>query len=80
MVNGNGTKIRGLFTLPHSPNWWIRYSGPDHKMRRESSGTSNKALALKILAKRRTQVAEDKFLDKKRQCSPTSASRVFPSL
>ena len=63
---GNGTKIRGLFTLPHSPNYWIRYAGPDGRMRRESTGMPNKALALKILSKRRTEVAENKFLDKRR--------------
>lgn len=57
---------RGLFRRRGSPHWWIRYSDKNGRIRRESTGTTEKRLAREILAKRKTLVAENRHLDVKK--------------
>lgn len=47
---------RGLFR--RGKIWWLRYSGPDGKQRRESSGGSDFKAARRILLDRRREVSE----------------------
>jgi integrase len=44
--------------------WYIRYQGPDGSDIRESTGQESKRLAEKILGKRKTEIAEERFLDR----------------
>lgn len=44
--------------------WYIRYQGPDGQVIRESTSQESRKLAEKILAKRKTEIAEDRFLEK----------------
>ena len=57
--------MRGLYRRRGSPNWWVRYADPNGRIVRESTGTSEKTLATKILAKKRVLVVEGRHLDKK---------------
>ncbi len=57
---------RGLFRRRGSPHWWIRFADENGRIRRESTGTSEKKLAREILAKRKTLVTEGRSLDKKK--------------
>jgi integrase len=52
----------GLYRRPDSPIWWICFSA-DGKQYRRSTGTDNRKLAEKILAKVETQVVEGKWFD-----------------
>ena len=56
---------RGLYRRRGSPNWWVRYADPNGRIIRESTGTNEKTLAKKILAKKRVLVVEGRHLDKK---------------
>ena len=47
---------RGLFR--RGKTWWLRYSGPDGKQRRESSGTQDFKAARRFLIDRRREVSE----------------------
>ena len=49
---------KGLYKRRGSPNWWMRFSDENGRLRRESTGTKVKSLAKEILAKRHVQVAE----------------------
>ncbi len=60
-------KERGLFKRNRSPYWWIRYTDKSGTTIRESTGVKEKSLAREILNKRRTDVAEGKFLDKRKR-------------
>lgn len=64
-------KVRGLFKRKDSPYWWIRYAGPTGKIIRESTGSRSLPLAKDILAKRKIQVVENRFFDKKKACKVT---------
>lgn len=66
--NGESKKVRGLYK--RGETWWMQFAGPNGKVR-ESTGTSSKKLAISILAKRRVEVAEGRFLDKKREHKST---------
>jgi len=57
---------RGLFRRRGSPFWWIRYADPNGRIVRVSTGTTEKTLAKKVLAKKKTLVVEGKHLDKKK--------------
>ena len=57
---------RGLFQRKGSPNWWIRFADPNGRIVRESTGTTEKTLAKKVLAKKKTLVVEGKHLDVKK--------------
>ena len=57
--------MRGLYRRRGSPNWWVRYADPNGRIVRESTGTSEKTLAKKVLAKKRVLVVEGRHLDKK---------------
>jgi len=57
--------MRGLYRRRGSPNWWVRYADPNGRIIRESTGTSEKTLAKKVLAKKRVLVIEGRHLDKK---------------
>jgi len=57
--------MRGLYPRRGSPNWWVRYADPNGRIVRESTGTSEKTLAKKVLAKKRVLVVEGRHLDKK---------------
>ena len=57
---------RGLFRRRGSPHWWIRFADENGRIRRESTGTTEKKLAREILAKKKTLVVEGRYLDKKR--------------
>jgi len=57
--------MRGLYRRRGSPNWWVRYADPNGRIVRESTGTSEKTLAKKVLAKKRELVVEGRHLDKK---------------
>jgi len=58
--------MRGLYRRRGSPNWWVRYADPNGRIVRESTGTSEKTLAKKVLAKKRVLVVEGRHLDKKK--------------
>ncbi len=58
---------RGLFKRDGSPYWWMRYTGRNGRLRRKSTGTTEKKQARAILAKKRTLVAENKHLDVKKE-------------
>jgi integrase len=57
---------RGLFRRPGSPHWWVRYADKSGRIRRESTGTSEKKLAREILAKKKVLVAENRHLEVKK--------------
>jgi integrase len=57
---------KGLFRRPNSPFWLIRYADSNGRIRRESTGTTEKKLAKAILAKKKTEVAENRHLDVKK--------------
>ena len=66
-MSGRKTKkVKGLYKRPGSPYWYMRYS-VEGRLVWESTGTKEKKLAEAILAKRRTDVTEGRFLDKKVQ-------------
>lgn len=56
----------GLYQRSGSPFWFIRYADQNGRIRRVSTGTTEKKLAGSILSKKRTEVAENKHLDVKR--------------
>lgn len=58
--------MRGLYKREGSPFWFIRYADKNGRIRRASSGTTEKKLAKAILDKRKTEVVENKHLDIKR--------------
>ena len=60
-------KERGLYRRKRSPYWWICYSDKHGNTVRESTGVKEKDLARDILNKRRTEVAEDRFMKKERK-------------
>ena len=51
--------------ISKNDNWYIDYRLPDGKRRREKIGKSKK-LAETVLAKRKIEIAEGRFLDKKK--------------
>jgi len=57
--------MKGLYRRRGSPNWWVRYADPNGRIVRESTGTSEKTLAKKVLVKKRVLVVEGRHLDKK---------------
>ncbi len=57
---------RGLFRRRGSPHWWIRFADENGRIRRESTGTTEKKLAREILGKNKTLVVEGRYLDKKK--------------
>ncbi len=59
----NNKANRGLYRRDGSPYWWIRYADRNGRIIRESTGTTEKKLAVAILAKKKVQVAENKHLD-----------------
>jgi len=59
-------KERGLYRRKRSPFWWICYTDKLGNTIRETTGVKEKSLAREILNKRRTEVAEGKFLDKRK--------------
>ena len=73
--DGSKSRVRGLFRRPDSKFWWIQFATDEGKVR-ESTGTASKKLAIQILSKRRTEVAEGRFLDKKRQPRSTLGELV----
>lgn len=70
--NGGESHVRGLFRRKDSPFWWITFTTAQGKVR-ESTGTESKKLALQILSKRRASVAENRYLDRRRQPEGTVA-------
>ncbi len=52
-------KTRGVFKRGNT--YWIRYADPTGRIIRESAKTKNINEALKLLAKRKTEVAEGKY-------------------
>jgi integrase len=52
----------GLYRRPESPIWWMSFSA-DGMQYRKSTGTANRKLAKKILAKVETQIVEGKWFD-----------------
>lgn len=58
--------MRGLYQRPGSPIWCIRYADQHGRIRRLSTGTTEKKLAASILAKKKTEVAENRHLDVKK--------------
>ena len=52
----------GLYRRPDSPIWWMNFSA-DGKQHRRSTGTANKKLAEKVLAKIETQIIEGRWFD-----------------
>lgn len=58
--------MRGLYQRKGSPFWMIRYADQNGRIRRVSTGTTEKTLAKSILCKRKTEVAENKHMDVKR--------------
>jgi len=57
---------KGLFRRPGSPFWFIRYADQNGRIHRVSTGTTEKKLAKAILAKKKTEVAENRHLDVKK--------------
>ncbi len=62
----NNKANRGLYRRDGSPYWWIRYADRNGRIIRESTGTTEKKLAVAILAKKKVQVAENRHLDVKK--------------
>ncbi len=58
--------MRGLYRREGSPFWFIRYADPNGRIKRLSTGTTEKKLAKAILDKKKTAVVENKHLDIKR--------------
>ena len=58
--------MRGLYQRNGSPFWFIRYADQNGRIRRLSTGTTEKKLAKAILDKKKTEVVENKHLDIKR--------------
>lgn len=58
--------MRGLYKREGSPFWFIRYADKNGRIRRLSTGTTEKKLAKSILDKKKTEVVENKHLDIKR--------------
>ncbi len=57
----NETKVKGVFEkLPGSGIWWVRYADANGRIRREKVG--NKGAAIKLYAKRKTEVLQGKKL------------------
>ncbi len=52
----------GLYRRPDSPIWWMSFSA-NGKQHRQSTGTANKKLAEKILAKIETQIVEGRWFE-----------------
>src|SRR2546428_11371986 len=66
MSNRKSKAERGLLRRRVSPHWWIRYADKNGRIRRESTGTSEKKLARDILSKKKVLVAENRHLDVRR--------------
>jgi len=66
MSNKKSKADRGLYRRDGSPYWWIRYADRNGRIIRESTSTTEKKLAVAILAKKKVQVAENKHLDVKK--------------
>lgn len=58
--------MRGLYQREGSPFWIIRYADQNGRIKRLSTGTTEKKLAKAILDKKKTEVAENKHMDVKR--------------
>ncbi len=52
----------GLYKRPDSPIWWMNFSANGRQLR-QSTGTANKKLAEKILAKIETQIVEGRWFE-----------------
>ena len=70
MAKKEAKKVRGIYEkFPGSGVWWIRYAGPDGRIRREKIGL--KAAAFTLYRKRKTEVLQGKKL-------PETRKRVVP--
>src|SRR6266403_712841 len=76
--SGRGAKRppRGIFERPKDSGvWWVRYCDQDGQLHREKVGP--KGLAVKVYAKRKTQVREQRFFpEQPKVWDPPFAERV----
>ena len=64
---GGEAKTRGLYRREGSDFWWMAYGTGSGKVVRRSCGTKSKRKALQYLSKIRGQIAENRYLDVKRE-------------
>ena len=55
--------MRGLYR--RGDIWWLRYADADGRLHRESTGAKDRQRAVRALEKRRTDVFEGKFFDRR---------------
>lgn len=58
---------KGIFKRPGSPYWWLRYTGADGRQKKESTKTTRKTEAERLLLKRRQAAMEGIIPDRNKK-------------